>query len=282
MSWVGPKFTLLSNYTETPLSWQKCLLDMWREKGLLLLSEMRCPFSVAFSMRKAPDCMHNSAESLWWPFYWPQTKASARGLLSWTHPSASRPLEDICTSSVLQAQWGLTCDRRNRALPTSSSGADWGRARGSAPVNPCDRRTRRSRSVGWLMCEGSRPLCVGSALLSLCFCMLEGVSTCWSLCMRWNELVSRKSTRKAKHPTHNRHICSQTDRWEKCVLTRDRPHESPIHTVLVYEYRVLMKIRWKTGVELANMLRLSKNLLNGSIMYYKEMGKSSLKHDSSS
>ncbi len=33
---------------------------------------------------------------------------------------------------------------------------------------------------------------------------------------------------------------------------------------------------------LANMLRLSKNLVNGSMMHYKEMGKSSLKHDSSS
>ncbi len=219
MSWVGPKLTLLSNYTKTPLSRQKCLL---REKGMLLLSEMRCPFSAAFSMRKAPHCMHNSAESLWWPFYWPLTKSTSTGAIVMDASICIQAIRGYLHFLSAAGPVGFWHATEGTGLCPPALQVQIGVERGAALLSTSVTDARGEAGVcEWLMCEGSRPLCVGSALLSLCFCMLEGVSTCWSQCMRWNELASRKSTRKAKHPTHNRHKCSQTDRWEKCVLTRD-------------------------------------------------------------
>lgn len=113
--WVGPKSTLLSNYTlivptEVPL---RLLRHVKRKKA--------CRFSLKWDVhsrqtlaweRRLPACIillshcDGLSTGCW-------QKAPARGLLSWTHPSASRPLEDICTSSVPQAQWGF--DMRQKA-----------------------------------------------------------------------------------------------------------------------------------------------------------------------
>ncbi len=216
-------------------------------------------------------------------FLLPQTKSISTGLLSWTHPSASRPLEDICTSSVLQAQWGFDMRQKERLCPPALQVQDWGRARGSAPVNPCDRRTRRSRSGGVIDVWGIPDRSVWDLLSCLCVLHVGGSFYLLEVCVcgEMNWWFERAQERQSIPHTTDIYAARLTD-GRSVSYQRPAKLSPPIHTVLVYEYRVLMKIRWKTGVELANMLRLSKNLLNGSIMYYKEMGKSSLKHDSSS
>lgn len=70
--------------------------------------------------------MHNFAVLLWWPLCCSLTKNPNHrhgGLLSQAHPSGSRPLEDICTSSVAPGSFWHAAEG---AGITHQHWADWG------------------------------------------------------------------------------------------------------------------------------------------------------------
>lgn len=140
--------------------------------------------------------MHNFAVLLWWSRCSSLTKQPNHrheGLLSWAHPSASRPLEDICTSSVAPCSFwhaaegeGITHQRR------ANWGADWpegqwrrAASRAALLSNPV--MDTHMGAGGWPMFSWG-PIAVdgtppdrrpGFILLSLG--MLEGVSECQRL-----------------------------------------------------------------------------------------------------
>lgn len=164
--------------------------------------------------------MHNSAESLWWPFHWPLTKTASTGAIVMDASICIETIRGYLHFLSAVGPVGFWHATEGTGLcPTALQvqiGEEWEAALLSTSVT-----NGQKHGVDWWSSELDRSVWDPISYMS------EGVSACWRLCMRGNGLLGWKSARKRIIP--HRHKCGQTDRWEKCVCIKDWPHESPIH-----------------------------------------------------
>lgn len=190
---------------------------MLREKGLPLLSEMRRPFSVSFSMRKASLCMHNSAESLWWPFYWPLTKSASTGPIVMDASICIKAIRGYLHFLSAAGPVGFWHATEGTGFWPAALQVQIGAERGAALLSASVTDARREAVIDvWGISTARCGICFSCHCVCACWREFLLVEVCVCGQMNWRVERAQESM-----PHTQRCTSSQTDRWEKCGCCRD-------------------------------------------------------------